>query len=280
MTYLGRANYTYFTTNTNIALPRAFLMDTPSAISRTELAVSSLPSASTTVRSAMPLVLVVDDDPLMRKYVRGILSDQRFRVVDAESGSVAVVQAAAHKPDMVVLDFALPDMDATAVTTKLREWTDVPILVLSAHGAEHNKVAVLDAGANDYVMKPFGTGELLARIRMWLRHAQRANDASFDSVLTIGRLAIDFARRVALVDGREAHLTPIQYRLFAVLMRNAGRVLTHEQLLLAVWGPAYTKEAQYLRVYMAQLRHKFEEDPARPRRFITESGVGYRLRID
>jgi two-component system KDP operon response regulator KdpE len=228
----------------------------------------------------MPLVLVVDDDARMRKYVRNVLSDQHFRVVDAETGAAAVLQAAAHNPDLVVLDFALPDMDATSVTTKLREWTVSPILVLSAHGAEHNKVAVLDAGANDYLMKPFGTGELMARIRVWLRHAQRADNGSLDSLLEYGRLGIDFARRIAFVDGREAHLTPIQYRLFAMLMRNAGRVLTHEQLLLAVWGPAYTKETQYLRVYMAQLRHKFEEDPARPRYFITESGVGYRLRVD
>jgi len=235
---------------------------------------------SVPARSSMPLVLVVDDDARMRKYVRNVLSDQHFRVVDAETGAAAVLQAAAHNPDLVVLDFALPDMDATSVTTKLREWTVSPILVLSAHGAEHNKVAVLDAGANDYLMKPFGTGELMARIRVWLRHAQRADNGSLDSLLEYGRLGIDFARRIAFVDGREAHLTPIQYRLFAMLMRNAGRVLTHEQLLLAVWGPAYTKETQYLRVYMAQLRHKFEEDPARPRYFITESGVGYRLRVD
>jgi two-component system KDP operon response regulator KdpE len=230
--------------------------------------------------SAKPLVLVVDDDPRMRKYVHSVLSDHGFRVVDAASGAEAVLQAAAHNPDLIVLDFALPDMDGTSVTTKLREWTVVPILLVSAHGAEHNKVAALDAGANDFLMKPFGTGEFMARIRVWLRHVQRGEAGSFESVLDIGRLRIDFARRLAFVDGREAHLTPTQYRLFSMLMRNAGRVLTHEQLLLAVWGPAYTKETQYLRVYMAQLRHKFEEDPARPRYFITESGVGYRLRIE
>ncbi len=251
-----------------------------SAIPRSEPVDSTPPSAPAPTRSAMPLVLVVDDDPRMRKYIRTVLSDHHYRVIEAESGSAAILQAAAHNPDLVVLDFSLPDIDATAVTTKLREWTVVPILILSAHNAEQNKVAVLDAGANDYLMKPFGTGEFMARIRVWQRHMQRANDASFDAVLTLGRLGIDFARRLAFVDGREAHLTPIQYRLFAILMRNAGRVLTHEQLLLAVWGPAYTKETQYLRVYMAQLRHKFEEDPARPRYFITESGVGYRLRID
>lgn len=251
-----------------------------SAVSRYEPADPAPSDAPAPTRSAMPLVLVVDDDSRMRKYIRAVLSEHRFRVVEAESGAAAVLQAAAHNPDLVVIEFALPDIDARAVTAKLREWTIAPILVLSAKCAEPDKVAVLDAGANDFLMKPFGTGEFMARIRVWQRHMQRANDTSFDAVLTFGRLGIDFARRIAFVDGREAHLTPIQYRLFAVLMRNAGRPLTHEQLLLAVWGPAYTKETQYLRVYMAQLRHKFEEDPARPRYFITESGVGYRLRID
>jgi len=230
-------------------------------------------------RANTPLVLVVDDDPRMRKYIRAVLTDQSFRVVDAESGAEAVYHAAAHNPDLVVLDFALPDMDGTAVTQKLREWSSAPILLLSAHGSEPNKVAALDAGANDFLMKPFGTGELLARIRVWLRHAQHASGGSLESVLEVGRIKIDLVRRLAFADGHEAHLTPTQYKLLAILMRNAGRVMTHEQLLLAVWGPAYTKETQYLRVYMAQLRHKFEVDPARPRHFISESGVGYRLRV-
>ena len=235
--------------------------------------------AATTGRPLMPLVLVVEDDGRMRKYLRATLSDQRFRVVDAETGAEALIQAAGHNPDLVVLDFALPDLDGVQVTTKLREWTAAPILILSAHDEEHEKVAALDAGANDFLTKPFATGELLARIRVWLRHMQRADSDSLNSVLEVGDLCIDFEKRLALVEGREVRLTPTQYKLFGVLMRNAGKVLTHEQILFTVWGPAYTKETQYLRVYMGKLRQKFEKDPARPRYFVTEPGVGYRLRV-
>jgi two-component system KDP operon response regulator KdpE len=234
------------------------------------------PAAQT--RTAMPLVLVVEDDVRMRRFLLATLSDQHFRLVDAETGSEALVQAAGHNPDLVLLDFALPDVDAVHVTTKLREWTAAPILILSAHDEEHDKVAALDAGANDFLTKPFGTGELLARIRVWLRQTQRANADSLNSVLEVGDLRVDFAKRLAFVEGREVRLTPTQYKLFGILMRNAGRVLTHEQILFAVWGPAYTKETQYLRVYMGKLRQKFEKTPARPRYFITEPGVGYRLR--
>jgi two-component system KDP operon response regulator KdpE len=231
-------------------------------------------------RAAMPLVLIVEDDARMRKYLRSMLTDERFRVVDAESAAQAIVQAAAYNPDLVVLDFALPDLDAIQVTTKLREWTAAPILILSAHDDERDKVAALDAGANDFLTKPFGTGELLARIRVWLRHTQRADTDSLESSLEVGDLQIDFAKRTASVRGREVRLTPTQYKLFGVMMRNAGKVLTHEQILFMVWGPAYTRETQYLRVYMGKLRQKFEEEPARPRYFVTESGVGYRLRTE
>jgi two-component system KDP operon response regulator KdpE len=214
----------------------------------------------------------------MRRYLRATLVDQQFRVVDAETGGEALVQAQAHNPDLVLLDFALPDMDGIHVTTKLREWTTAPILMISARDEEYEKVAALDAGANDFLTKPFGTGELLARIRVWLRQTQRATSDSLDSSLEVGNLRIDFARRLAFVGDREVRLTPTQYKLFGTLMRNAGRVLTHEQILLAVWGPAYTKEIQYLRVYMGKLRQKVEEDPSCPRYLITEPGVGYRLR--
>jgi two-component system KDP operon response regulator KdpE len=229
-------------------------------------------------RTVMPLVLLIEDDRRMRKYLRAALSDQRLRVVDAESGSDGLAQAASHNPDLILLDFALPDMDAIQVTTKLREWTAAPILVLSVRDEEPDKIAVLDAGANDYLTKPFRTGELLARIRVWLRHTQRADADALGSVLEVGELRIDFAKRLAFARGQEVRLTPTQYKLFAMLMRNAGRVLTHEQILFTVWGPAYTKETQYLRVYMGKLRQKFEESPARPRYFVTESGIGYRLR--
>jgi two-component system, OmpR family, KDP operon response regulator KdpE len=226
----------------------------------------------------MPLVLVVEDDRRMRKYLRATLADQRFRVVDAENGSQGLVQASGHNPDLVILDFGLPDFDGIQVTTKLREWTAAPILMLSARDEEYDKVAALDAGANDYLTKPFGTGELLARIRVWLRQTQRASADSLDSTLEVGELRIDFGKRLAFVSGREVRLTPTQYKLFGTLMRNAGKVLTHEQILFTVWGPAYTKETQYLRVYMGQLRQKLEGDPARPRYLVTEPGVGYRLR--
>jgi two-component system KDP operon response regulator KdpE len=226
----------------------------------------------------MPLVLVVEDDRRMRKYLRATLADQRFRVVDAENGSQGLVQASGHNPDLVILDYGLPDFDGIQVTTKLREWTAAPILMLSARDEEYDKVAALDAGANDYLTKPFGTGELLARIRVWLRHTQRATADSLDSILEVGELRIDFARRLAFVGEREVRLTPTQYKLFGTMMRNAGKVLTHEQILFTVWGPAYTRETQYLRVYMGQLRQKLESDPARPRYLVTEPGVGYRLR--
>jgi len=228
----------------------------------------------------MPLVLVVEDDKRMRAYLQATLSDQRFRVAEAETGAEALTQAAGHNPDFVVLDLGLPDMDGIEVTTKLREWTPVPILILSVRGEEAAKIAALDAGANDYLTKPFGTGELLARIRVWLRQSQRADADSLSSVLVVGDLRIDFAKRLAFAGTREVRLTMTQYKLFGTLMRNAGKILTHEQILFTVWGPAYTKETSYLRVYMGQLRQKFEKDPARPRYLITEPGIGYRLRVE
>ena len=228
----------------------------------------------------MPLVLVVDDDRRMRRYLRATLADQRFRVVEAESGAEALAQAAAHNPDLVLLDFGLPDFDGVAVTTRLREWTTVPILVISAREHESDKIAALDAGANDYLTKPFGTGELLARIRVWLRHMDRATRDSLDPIFEVGELRLDFGRRLAFVGEREVHLTPTEYKLFGTLIKNAGKVLTHQQILVTVWGAAYARETQYLRVYMGQLRQKLEANPARPRYLVTEPGVGYRLRTE
>ncbi len=225
----------------------------------------------------MPLILVVEDEPRMRAHLRATLSDQRFRITEAETGAEGLAQAAGRNPDFVVLDLGLPDMDGIEVTTKLREWTAVPILILSARYEEGEKVAALDAGANDYLTKPFGAGELFARIRVWLRQSLRAKA---DSVLEVGDLRIDFGKRLAFAGQREVHLTATQYKLFGTLMRNAGKVLTHEQILLSVWGPAYTKETPYLRVYMGQLRQKLEKDPARPRYLTTEPGIGYRLRVE
>ena len=227
-----------------------------------------------------PVVLLVENNAKMRKYLRATLAQQELRVVDSETGAEALSQASAHNPDLVVLDAGLPDIEGIQVIAKLREWTAAPILVLSASDDEPEIVAALDAGANDYLTKPFSTGELLARIRVWLRQSQRARPDSLNSVLDVGALRIDFGRRLAFAEGAEVRLTSTQYKLFAMFMRNAGKVLTHEQILLSVWGPAYTRETQYLRVFMGRLRRKFEEDPAQPRYFITESGVGYRLRVD
>jgi two-component system KDP operon response regulator KdpE len=224
------------------------------------------------------LVLLVEDDRRLRRDLRMLLSDQNFRVIETSTGSEGLAQAAARNPELIIVNFTLPDMDGIHITTKLREWTAAPILILSAHYGEWEKVAALDAGANDFVTKPFGTGELLARIRVWLRHLQRASSDSLSTVIEVGDLCIDFARRLAFVAGTEVRLTPTQYKLLCMFMRNAGRILTHEQLLFSVWGPAYTQETQYLRVYMGQLRQKLERDPAHPRYFVTEPGVGYRLR--
>jgi two-component system KDP operon response regulator KdpE len=195
------------------------------------------------------------------------------------TGHEALAQATAYNPDLVLLDLGLPDMDGLEVTRSLREWTQVPIVVISARGQEQDKIDALDGGADDYVTKPFGTGELLARLRVALRHSERGvGDA--ESVLEVGDLRIDLTRRQVFVAGQEVRLTPIEYKLFSVLMKHSGRVLTHRQLLKEVWGPTSLDQTQYLRVYMAQLRHKLERDPARPRYLVTEPGVGYRLRVD
>jgi two-component system KDP operon response regulator KdpE len=228
-------------------------------------------------RSPMPLVLVVDDDRRMRKYLQAALAGEHFRIVEAETGSEALMHATGHNPDLVLLDYVLPDFDGIRVTTKLRERTAAPILMISARDDEDDKIAALDAGANDYLTKPFGTGELLARIRVWLRQSRGTSEPS-GTELEVGDLRIDRDARLAFLRGREVRLTPTQYRLFATLMQNAGRIITHEELLSTVWGPGYVTETQYLRAYMGQLRHKFEENPARPRFLVTEPGVGYRLR--
>jgi two-component system KDP operon response regulator KdpE len=204
--------------------------------------------------------------------------DQGLRVVDTERGSEALSVAAANNPDVVVLDFTVPDLNGIEVTRKLREWTTAPIFVLARRDDAHEKIATLDAGANEYLIKPLAVGEFLARMRVWLRHRQKAWGHSLSSILEIGDLRINFGGLQASVQGREVLLTPKQHRLFATLMRNAGKMLTHEQILLAVWGPACVRRTQYVRVYMKQLREKVERDPANPRYLLSEPGVGYRLR--
>lgn len=223
-----------------------------------------------------PLVLLVEDEPQMRRFLRAALTSHGYRLVEASTGSEGIAHATAHNPEVVLLDLGLPDIDGLEVTRRLREFTQVPIIVLSARGREEDKVAALDAGADDYVTKPFGMNELLARVRVALRHAEgRSPD---DPVLDLGSLTIDLARREVMRDGASVKLTPIEYRLLTVLARHAGKVLTQRQLLKEVWGPTHTEDTHYLRVYMAQLRRKVEVDPSNPQLLLTEPGVGYRLK--
>lgn len=225
-----------------------------------------------------PVVLVAQGDRRLRRQLRAALGVHDFRVIETATGAEALAQAPAYNPDLILLDFDLSDINGVDVTAKLREWSAAPILVLSSRNEEAEKVAALDCGANDYVTIPLRTGELLARMRVWLRATQRATSNSLATVLEVGDLKIDFGKHQASVCGREVTLTPKQYKLLAMMMRNAGKVLSHEQILFAVWGPAYARETQYLRVYMGHLRRKFEQDPAQPQYFLTEPGFGYRLR--
>ena len=222
-----------------------------------------------------PLVLVVDDEAPIRRFLHATLTSQGYQVVEAATGSEALAQASGRTPELVLLALGLPDIDGLEVTKRLRDWTEAPILILSARGQESDKIATLDAGADDYVTKPFAAGELAARMRAALRRNARSDDA--DTVYESGPLRIDRARRVVTIDGEEVRLTPSEWKLLVALSRHAGRPRTHAQLLREVWGPG-AHEPHYLRVYMAQLRHKLEKDPARPRHFVTEPGVGYRLR--
>jgi two-component system KDP operon response regulator KdpE len=224
-----------------------------------------------------PVVLVIEDEPSIRRFLRPTLASQGYRIVEAETGEDGLLQAATRQPDLVILDLGLPDLDGLEVIRRLREWTAVPIIVLSARGAESDKVAALDAGADDYVAKPFAVGELLARARVALRHTASAGGERGEFTFTSGDLRVDLLRRRVFVGATEVRLTPIEYRLLAVLVRHAGKMLTHRQLLQEVWGPAHTEQTHYLRVYMANLRRKLEADPARPRMLRTEPGVGYRL---
>lgn len=228
----------------------------------------------------MPLLLVVEDDTQMRKFLRASLSSHGYRLVEAATGAEGLAQAAAYNPDLILLDLGLPDLDGLVVTQRLREWASAPIIVISARGQEDDKINALDGGADDYLTKPFGTGEMLARIRVALRHSARATKERSEPILTVGELSVDLDKRTVQLAGNEVHLTPIEYKLLVTLLKNAGKVLTHRQLLKEVWGPGYANNTQYLRVYMVQLRHKLESDAARPRYLVTEPGVGYRLRSD
>jgi two-component system KDP operon response regulator KdpE len=226
---------------------------------------------------AEPSVVVIEDERPIRRFLRVALTGQGYRVFEAETGADGLIEVASRQPDIVILDLGLPDMEGLDVIARIREWSAVPIIVLSARGQERDKVRALDAGADDYVSKPFGVDELLARIRVALRHRARLGAESTESALTAGDLHVDLARRRVLREGAEVHLSPIEYRLLATLVRHAGRVVTQRQLLREVWGPNAEGQAHYLRVYMAHLRRKLEQDAAHPKHLITEPGVGYRL---
>jgi two-component system KDP operon response regulator KdpE len=224
-----------------------------------------------------PSIVVIEDEQQIRRLLRVALEGHGYRVHEAGTGADGLVETATRLPDVVILDLGLPDMDGQEVIRRIREWSAVPIIVLSARGAEGDRVAALDAGADDYVAKPFLPGELLARIRVALRHAARAGEEETTGTFTVGDLTVDLVKRRVVVRGREVHLTPIEYKMLTTLVRHAGRVLTHRQLLREVWGPTHAEDVHYLRVFMTQLRRKLEAEPARPRYLLTEPGVGYRL---
>jgi len=227
------------------------------------------------VSAREPVVLVVEDEPQVRRFLRASLASRGYRLVEATTLREAQQLATSHVPDLFLLDLGLPDGDGIELTRSLRGWTHAPIIVLSARGREEDKVDALDAGADDYLTKPFGVSELLARIRVALRHAQRAPPD--EPVLSVGPLRIDLARREITVEGQDVRLTPTELKLLVLLARNAGKVLTHGHILREIWGPNST-QAHVVRVHMAELRRKIEADPARPRLLVTEVGVGYRLR--
>ena len=226
----------------------------------------------------MPSVLLVEDEPPMRQFLRTTLRAHECQVVEAGTVREGLAQAAGRNPDLILLDLGLPDGDGLDVVRQIRGSARTPIIVISARGQEHEKVAALDLGADDYLTKPFGVQELLARVRVALRHASLADSPA--PVFESGGLRVDLERRVVFREREEVHLTPTEYKLLAVMVRNAGKVLTHRQLLKEVWGINYVNQAHYVRVYLAQLRQKIEADPARPRLLLTEPGVGYRLRSD
>ena len=224
-----------------------------------------------------PRILVVDDEPQICRFLEISLRANGFTVQAVATGEGGLTQAALWRPDAVVLDLGLPDMDGLAVLGRLREWSHVPVIVLTVRDSDEDKVSLLDAGADDYLTKPFSIVELLARLRAALRHVQAASDSP---VFRSGRVEVDLGRRLVTVEGQPVKLTATEYSLLRLLVQHPGRVLTHGQLLREVWGPEYEGETQYLRVYVAQLRRKLEEDASNPKLLTTEPGVGYRLQVD
>ncbi|MFZ2123562.1 MAG: two-component system response regulator KdpE [Rhodoferax sp.] len=231
-----------------------------------------------------PVAVIIEDEPQIRRFVRAALEAEGWQVYEADTVKKGLTEAGTRKPDLLVLDLGLPDGDGLELIRDVRGWSGVPIVVLSARSDEADKIAALDAGADDYLTKPFGVGELLARVRANLRRPRAAPgegtaDASTEAVplFRFGNIEVDRQARIVRRSGAEVHLTPIEYRLLTVLIANVGRVLTHRQLLREVWGPSHAEQSHYLRIYMGHLRQKLEADPAQPRHFLTETAVGYRL---
>jgi len=226
-----------------------------------------------------PKIIVIEDDPPIRRFLRTALDTHGFEVFEAATGKQGVIEANIRKADLIILDLGLPDMNGVDVVKAVRAWSEIPIIVLSARSAEAHKIEALDAGADDYLTKPFGLGELLARIRVALRHSAIPPEQTEAGIFVTGNLHVDLINRRVYNDDQEIHLTPIQYRLLAVLVKHAGKILTHRQILKEVWGPNSIESPHYLRIYMSQLRHKLESDPAQPKYLLTESGVGYWLKV-
>jgi two-component system KDP operon response regulator KdpE len=240
-------------------------------------ATQTLDTAHAALTGPRPSILVIDDEPPLQKFLRLTLASQNFNVIEALTGESGLRHAANDQPDLIILDLGLPDIDGVQVTRRIREWSAIPIIVVSARGRELDKVAALDAGADDYLTKPFGVAELMARVRVGMRHISTAKQDSGDSVFEVGALRVDLAQREVFAHDQRVHLTRNEFRLLAVLVKNAGKVMTHRQLLKEVWGPGSAEQSHYVRVYMNQLRHKIEAAPARPEYLLTETGVGYRL---
>lgn len=226
-----------------------------------------------------PVLVLIEDDLSIRRFLRTGLTTQGFVLYEAGTGKQGIIETEVRKPDLIILDLGLPDMDGVDVIKAIRLWSSVPIIILSARSYEQNKIDGLDAGADDYLTKPFGFGELLARIRVALRHSTQTALTGNKEVFISGSLKVDFQNRIVTIDDDKVHMTPIQYRLLSVLVKHAGKVLTHQQILKEVWGPSYQENAHYLRIYMSQLRQKLEADPTQPKYLLTESGVGYRFKV-